>query len=134
MGRRKEPPQTRNQKILLIAALLEKDQSYETIRTSLNVGKDLISFVSKVMKESHMTYEDLRSISEDQLTELMSKNDAENQKESIYSEPDYEFLAKELMKPGVTKLLLWEEYSEFCNLTGRIPYQLSKRQMRSLAQ
>ena len=127
MGRRKEPPQTRNQKVLLIAALLEKGQSFETISRHLNVSKDLIGIVNKTMAENHMTYNDLKSISEDELSALTSsKNEEKPVRESIYEEPDYEHLAEELMKPGVTKLLLWEEYCEHCNLTGRIPYQITQ--------
>lgn len=35
-----------------------------------------------------------------------------------YVLPDYEGLAKELSKPGVTMQLLWEEYVQGCRLNG----------------
>jgi transposase len=40
---------------------------------------------------------------------------------SIYVEPDYAYIHKELAKPGVTLTLLWEECRE-CHENGRTPY------------
>lgn len=42
--------------------------------------------------------------------------------ESIYVEPDYAYIHKELAKPGVTLTLLWEEYCRACHESGRTPY------------
>lgn len=41
---------------------------------------------------------------------------------SIYVEPDYAYIHKELAKPGVTLTLLWEEYCRECHEKGRTPY------------
>ncbi|MCR5166521.1 MAG: IS21 family transposase [Oscillospiraceae bacterium] len=37
--------------------------------------------------------------------------------------PDYEYIHKELAKPGVTLTLLWSEYCSSCEQAGKIPYQ-----------
>jgi transposase len=37
--------------------------------------------------------------------------------------PDYEYIHKELAKPGVTLSLLWVEYCEECRNSKQIPYQ-----------
>lgn len=42
--------------------------------------------------------------------------------ESIYVEPDYTYIHRELAKPGVTLTLLWEEYCRICLESGRTPY------------
>ena len=42
--------------------------------------------------------------------------------ESIYAEPDYAYIHRELAKPGVTLTLLWEEYCRVCHENGRTPY------------
>ncbi|UUM12861.1 hypothetical protein NQU17_04690 [Clostridiaceae bacterium HFYG-1003] len=39
--------------------------------------------------------------------------------------PDYEYIYKELAKPGVTLSLLWAEYCAHCNAEKAIPYQHS---------
>ncbi len=41
---------------------------------------------------------------------------------SLYVEPDYSYIHRELAKPGVTMALLWEEYCRKCYEAGRTPY------------
>ena len=40
----------------------------------------------------------------------------------LYVEPDYQYIHRELAKPGVTLTLLWEEYRSKCYETGKTPY------------
>ena len=42
-----------------------------------------------------------------------------------YKMPDYDYVHRELAKPGVTQQLLWFEYCDRCRTTGEIPYQLT---------
>ena len=41
---------------------------------------------------------------------------------SLYKEPDYAYIHRELAKPGVTLTLLWEEYCRECHESHRTPY------------
>jgi len=52
-----------------------------------------------------------------------------------YKSPDYEYVHRELMKPGTTQQLLWMEYCDQCRDAGEIPYQLTafKRRYREYA-
>ena len=43
-------------------------------------------------------------------------------KASKYTEPDYNYIHRELAKPGVTMALLWEEYCRKCHEAGETPY------------
>jgi len=43
-----------------------------------------------------------------------------------YKMPDYEYVHRELSRPGVTQQLLWFEYSDQCRVSGEIPYQLTQ--------
>ena len=45
---------------------------------------------------------------------------------SVYQEPDYEYIHRELSKPHVTMTLLWEEYSEKCISAGKKPYMTTQ--------
>ena len=45
---------------------------------------------------------------------------------SVYLEPDYEYIHRELAKPHVTMTLLWEEYSEKCIAAGKKPYMTTQ--------
>lgn len=42
-----------------------------------------------------------------------------------YKMPDYDYIHRELMKPGVTQQLLWMEYCEQCRASGELPFQLT---------
>ena len=43
-----------------------------------------------------------------------------------YKMPDYEYVAHEMQKSGVTLNLLWLEYCEQCRNNGELPYQLTQ--------
>jgi transposase len=45
---------------------------------------------------------------------------------SGYLEPDYEYIHRELAKPGVTMTLLWSEYNEKCLNAGMKPYMTTQ--------
>ena len=45
---------------------------------------------------------------------------------SSYKMPDYEYIHREMSKPGVTQQLLWFEYCDQCRAVGEIPYQLTQ--------
>jgi transposase len=40
--------------------------------------------------------------------------------------PDYEYVHREMSRPGVTQQLLWFEYCDQCRAAGEIPYQLTQ--------
>jgi transposase len=44
----------------------------------------------------------------------------------VYKMPDFEWIHREMSKPGVTLQLLWFEYSDKCRETGEAPYQLTQ--------
>lgn len=43
-----------------------------------------------------------------------------------YKIPNYDYVHRELAKPGVTQQLLWFEYCDQCHASGEIPYQLTQ--------
>ena len=43
-----------------------------------------------------------------------------------YKMPDYDYIHREMSKPGVTQQLLWFEYCDKCRDAGEIPYQLTQ--------
>ena len=128
MGRRKEPTESRNRKILNIAILLEKGLSFEKIRTQASVGKNLIGTVKSVMSERGLSADDLAKMAPDELDSMFSTDEdrTSEHRNSMYEEPDYEYLEKELMKPGVTRQLLWEEYRDDCIRRNTVPYQITQ--------
>ena len=43
-----------------------------------------------------------------------------------YKMPDYEYVHREMAKPGMTQQLLWFEYCDECRAAGETPYQLTQ--------
>lgn len=63
------------------------------------------------------------SLSDKELAQRL--NPATGEKLS-YKLPDYEYIHRELAKPGMTQQLLWFEYCDRCRAAGEIPYQLTQ--------
>ena len=117
-------------RILQIALYLEKGNlSQNKIAGAVHVSKNLVSTVSRVMKENGWNLADAALMSEKQRKELFKRTDLPNpapKRESVYAEPDYEYYCKELLKPGVTKALLHEGYVAECVRAGTVPLQLTQ--------
>ena len=58
--------------------------------------------------------------------EAMYAEAKREQAEAVYEEPDFEYMVKELGRPGVNRKLLWHEYSQECAAKGATPYQYSR--------
>lgn len=117
-------------KILQVAHYVEKGGlSQNQIAKTVHVSKNLVSVIATKMTENEWTEADVRVMSEDERKRIFQRTDlppAVPKKEPLYSQPDYEFYCQELLKPGVTKALLHEEYVEECRRAGLIPLQLTQ--------
>ena len=58
--------------------------------------------------------------------ELASRLFPLGENQPIFKMPDYDYVHRELSKPGVTQQLLWFEYCDKCRDAGEIPYQLTQ--------
>lgn len=58
--------------------------------------------------------------------ELAAKLRGQGAKKPEYKMPDYDYVHRELAKPGVTQQLLWYEYCDQCRAAGDVPYQLTQ--------
>lgn len=114
-------------KILQIARYLETGaHSQIQISRIVHVSKNQVSVIKEVMEKNRWTAADLEQLPEDVLLKSFRRKDialSDGAKESMYHMPDYEHLCKELLKPGVTKSLLYDEYVAECKLAGLLYYQ-----------
>lgn len=62
-------------------------------------------------------------LSDTKLAEIIRPN---AQLKVAYKMPDYAYVAREMLKSGVTLNLLWIEYCEECRENGEVPYQLTQ--------
>ena len=116
-------------KQIQIAQLLESGSlSQNMIAAQVQVSKSKVQKVKEVLKNNSLTSSDLQTMDDNQLKKLFREKGKEKaEKESMYCMPDVEYCAKELLSNRkVTLHLLWEEYTEMCNRSGLIPYQLTQ--------
>lgn len=57
--------------------------------------------------------------------ELAAKLFPKGEGKPTYKTPDYDYIHRELAKPGMTQQLLWLEYCDQCRNSGEIPFQLT---------
>ena len=58
--------------------------------------------------------------------ELASRLFPAGEGQPSYRMPDYDYIHREMAKPGMTQQLLWFEYCDQCRDSGEIPYQLTQ--------
>jgi transposase len=68
-------------------------------------------------------WQSAESLSDRELTAKLFPNGSST---ANYSQPDYEYVHKEMAKPGMTQELLWMEYCDGCRSAGKVPYQLTQ--------
>jgi transposase len=58
--------------------------------------------------------------------ELASRLFPQGEGKPSYTMPDYDWVHREMVKPGVTLQLLWMEYSDKCHAVSLLPYQFTQ--------
>ncbi|GEN92365.1 integrase [Tetragenococcus koreensis] len=112
---------------LEILRLHELSVSMRQINQSVGSGRNTVSKVLRMAREKQLTYHELSQWEEQRVEEFFrSKATKSSQRQSHFVLPDYEQLAKELAKPGVTMQLLWEEYVDQCRQSNLVYYQLTQ--------
>lgn len=105
---------------LEIARLRSLNYSQRKIASTIHCRRDSVSGVFKTMDAYQLTYEKMKNIPTEQLEDLFNPR---AKSKTVYAQPDYEALSKELVAPGMTVKQLWKEYSDSCLLQHQVPYQ-----------
>lgn len=99
--------------------------SQRQIASLTNVSRGTVIKTIDAFKALNIPWKEVRLLNDEELSEVLFPK-ANAQSNSLYLEPDYESLSHELMKKGVTKKLLWEEYVQQCDTIGKIPYKYTQ--------
>lgn len=94
------------------------------IATSVHSSRNTISEVVRLAEEKGLNWPLDDNVTNEEIKALLYPNrlDAINPRK----EPDYNYIHKELAKPGVNLTLLWTEYCSTCNAEGNTPYMYSQ--------
>lgn len=97
--------------------------SQRDIAQLMGVSRSVITRVEDAFRTIGLPWEEVKQLTDKDIDELFfPKVD----QKSIYFEPDFEEIIKELSIKGVTRKLLWEEYVETTLSVGKLPYQYSQ--------
>lgn len=88
-------------------------------------GRSTITRTVKIAQEKVLVFEVLFQWSHKEIEEMF-RSPQKKQVSTYYVIPDFEQLAKDLVKSGVTLQLLWEEYAQDCRMNGKTFYQLTQ--------
>lgn len=97
--------------------------SQRQIAELTDVSRGTVIKTIDAFKSLNVSWEEVRLLSDSELGEMLFKK---NNKESMYLIPNYKSLSNELMKKGVTKKILWEEYVQHCDVIGKMPYKYTQ--------
>lgn len=98
--------------------------SRNEISKLLNTSRNTIRKVENATESLRLTWNDASSMtSEEFANKLFPKSNDDN--DNLQPEPDCEMMYLELQRPGVNKMILWQEYSNEVRAAGKIPLQYS---------
>ena len=99
--------------------------SQRSIAASCGCSKSTVQRAIALVKEHGLTFPLAPEFTNEQLTKLIygsDEQDGEQGQKSVYKEPDYAYIHKEMAKSGVKLTLLWSEYCAACRRNDEIPY------------
>jgi transposase len=70
-----------------------------------------------------LDWQTAESLSDQELAEKLKQSGGGK---PTYKLPDYEYVHRELAKPGMTQQMLWFEYCDRCRAAGEAPYQVTQ--------
>jgi transposase len=105
-----------------ILRLSSLSYSQRQIAASTSSSRDTISEVLRLVKKHGLEWPLPEAFSNQAIQDLFHPE----RKERLRRIPDYDYIHKELARPGVTLTLLWAEYTAVCNAENAIPYQLTQ--------
>lgn len=93
------------------------------IAAACGYSRNTVAHAISLAEENGLSYPLPEGMSDKQLAEILYPASAAKPE---YKMPDYEYVAREMQKSGVTLNLLWLEYCEQCSSNGETPYQLTQ--------
>ena len=105
--------------VKLILELRAAKMSRNMIAETRHISRHSVSDVFAIADRSGIEYKDVRNLDDNAVYQMFYPD--KYVVESMFKEPDYEYIHDELKKVGVTLKLLWEEYKEKCLENGDIP-------------
>lgn len=96
--------------------------NHSQIAESMEITRPTVIKVLQKALAAELDWQRCESMSDRELAETLFPSALE----TSYKMPDYEYVHREMGKPGTTQQLLWFEYCDQCKSSGEIPYGLTQ--------
>ncbi len=106
-----------------ILRLRAEGVSQRGIADALGCSRNTVASVFTAANSAGVGFEQVADLGADEVRILLLPEPAKP--DSDRSAPDFEYVHRELGRPSVTLLVLWNEYVANCRATGEVPYQYS---------
>lgn len=106
--------------VRLIMQLRAAGLSPSEIARTHHMSKTSVSEVFSIAKERQITYADLEEKSNEECYRLFYPD--KHPEETVYEQPNYSYVHKELSRTGVTLKLLCKEYRDRCKRQSQLTY------------
>lgn len=110
--------------VKLILELRKANMSRNEIAATRHISKNSVSEVIHLSDDLGITYDDVADIDADTVYRMFYPDKYAT--ESLYTDPDYEYVHKELTRVGVNLKLLWKEYKDKCASANTVPMGYTK--------
>jgi len=96
--------------------------NHSQITESMGIARQTVITVLQKAVAAELDWYTAESMTDKELSEKLFPTASK----AAFKMPDYEYVHREMLKPGMTQQLLWYEYCDSCRSTGEIPYQLTQ--------
>lgn len=110
--------------VKLIMELRDAGLSRNMIAATRHMSKNSVGDVIHIADRKGISFSDIRDLDEDAVYRMFYPD--KFAVETLYAQPDYEYIHQELKRTGVTLKLLWQEYQDRCRADGGIPMGYTK--------
>jgi Transposase and inactivated derivatives len=93
------------------------------IAESMGIARQTVVTALQRSAAQELNWQSAESLTDKELTARLFP---QGEGRPVYKMPDYDYVHRELTKPGVTQQLLWFEYCDKCRETRDTPYQLTQ--------
>ncbi len=111
-------------RVKLILELSSAGMSQNLIAYTRHMSRSSVSDVINLAREKSIIYEDIKDKDEEEVYRMFYPD--KHAEETMYKNPDYDYVHSELKKVGVNLKLLWSEYCDLCNKENSISMGYTK--------
>jgi len=94
------------------------------IANGLGISRTTVIRVLQQAQVYGLTYTGISDLSDRELATVLSPQSESGR--ATFKKPDFDWIHREMAKPGVTLQLLWFEYCDKCRDSGETPYQITQ--------